>query len=744
MNVLVIGSSNNLINRLISIFNKEGHRVSVLTGSYHTKQKYSSVFERYNFPYTSNNLTEIFASVSPDLTICTGIYDGNFTWKNIQQDSVEYVSSVLNILVAFSVMNKGRLVYLSSDEIYKYNHLEKIREDKEPDAGDLRGMTLIEAENLCGKFRKGFGADIITIRLSGYYHKPERPEDIEDIVSKMCLEALKTGTVDINTNRDLMLIHESDAAYFISKTALSDFHEYPVYNISSGKTVSEQELKSIVLSEARKQLDGRSFADEPEEENIYSPYDENGSSVHMHSILDVERFTREFGINKTADIREKVSEIIAHMLVNEDIFLTGGRKKVSFINRLRQNTGWLFKMIVPYLENLAVFVLAFFLTLWTDGSSIFAHLDLFLIYVILFAVFYGQSQAAFSAILSVLGMLIPKIIQGTGGEALLDIGTYVWIAQLFVIGLGVGYLRDRLNEQKDEAMEDHEYMARQIEDIRDINGSNSRIKNALQAQLINHNESIGTIYDITSKMESYHSVDVLFQGTEVIMKVMGSNDIAVYVVYEDSPYARMFTATSGIARQLGNSFRLDQQGEMSDAFRDRETYINKTWDKKYPMLARAVYEGDAIRFIIMIWTLPVEKLTLGQANLLTIVCRLTKDSVLRARHYYMEIQQDQHYGETSVLLREPFRRLVDMFDWAEEHRLTEFIILRVYYTDGGLLDTAERLESLVRPNDYRGMGLREDAIYVIITNTSVTDAEMIIDRLAENGIRAVIAEHELI
>ena len=67
LNILLIGSANSFTNQLIRQFNKEGHRVSLLTGSTHGHQKYPRVFERYDFSYTSSVLPEVFSSVSPDV-----------------------------------------------------------------------------------------------------------------------------------------------------------------------------------------------------------------------------------------------------------------------------------------------------------------------------------------------------------------------------------------------------------------------------------------------------------------------------------------------------------------------------------------------------------------------------------------------------------------------------------------------------------------------------------------------------
>ena len=84
---------------------------------------------------------------------------------------------------------------------------------------------------------------------------------------------------------------------------------------------------------------------------------------------------------------------------------------------------------------------------------------------------------------------------------MLDYNTYVWIAQLFILGLIVGYMRDQIRMIRRESLEMEEHLTGQIADLQEINATNVRIKAAMEQQLIGHQDSIGKIYQITSRLE---------------------------------------------------------------------------------------------------------------------------------------------------------------------------------------------------------------------------------------------------
>ena len=126
MNILLIGGTGSLMDQMIIKLRKEGHRVYLLTGEQFGTSSYAKVFERYDFSYDNSSLNEIFQSVSPDVTLFLGAYDSNFSWKERERDSVQYISALMNLLTAYSSVRQGRFVYLSSEEVYQGNFEEDI------------------------------------------------------------------------------------------------------------------------------------------------------------------------------------------------------------------------------------------------------------------------------------------------------------------------------------------------------------------------------------------------------------------------------------------------------------------------------------------------------------------------------------------------------------------------------------------------------------------------------------------
>ena len=211
MNILLAGGSCSLVDSLILKLRKEGHRVYILTGDKYRHNKYKKVFEKYEFPYDSENLGEIVQSVNPDVTILMGAFDTNYSWNEAELETVRFTSHLMNILVALSATKKGKVIFLSSDEVYSGDYRDEIIEETPTSSAGLRADTIAQAEEICDNFRRKRNLDIVVLRLDHLYSIPRDKKDINNICARMCLDCMRNGYIEANEKHTFSLLYEDDA-----------------------------------------------------------------------------------------------------------------------------------------------------------------------------------------------------------------------------------------------------------------------------------------------------------------------------------------------------------------------------------------------------------------------------------------------------------------------------------------------------------------------------------------------------
>ena len=457
--------------------------------------------------------------------------------------------------------------------------------------------------------------------------------------------------------------------------------------------------------------------------------------IQERCVLSAERFKEEYRKSAICELEPAIRKMASYMQKHKALFVDLDEEKLPWWKRLLNQWTWLIRSMIPFLENMICFIPFFMMNNRTVGSQYFANLDPYLLYVLLFAIVYGQQQATFSAILAVAGYLFRQMYTRSGFEVVLDYNTYVWITQLFILGLVVGYMRDQIRLMRMESKEMEEHLSRQIVDIKEINESNVRVKEIMEHQLIEHEDSIGKIYSITSKLDQQEPEEVLFDAVEMMKELMHTEDVAIYnIVNED--YARMFSASSVKSRSLGNSIRYKEMEAVYDELKEQKLYINKSMDERYPLMANAIFEGGQMKMLIFLWGLGWERMTLGQANYLVVVSYLIQNAVLRARRYMSVLEEKRYLKKSRILEPDAFRTLVKSYSHAANRNLVEYTLLRIH-TPNKIKTTANETEKFLRSTDYFGV-LSNKKLYVLLANTSAEDAVFVQKRFAENGYETTI------
>ncbi len=727
MVVLLIGGGSVLMDEMIGKLTKNGHRVYLLTGQKNPRFSYKRVFEKYNFPYDSGSIKDIFESTRPDVVLFLGAYDTNFDWEgDARQESVRYVSGLVNILSAYSIVKGGKFFYLSSQEVFGDIYIDNIAEEEPVSPRGFKAMALAQGEETCENFRRTQGADTIILRFDHLYWIPRKEKTEEQECVRMCLEALKTGRISINERRAFSLIYLNDAVELAYRVLCAKEQKHAIYHVSSMETVNERQLAGIIREELG---DSIRIVD-------------NTVGASSRQVLDSGRYQQEFAYEIFHNCEKGVRQVVRYMVRHSHSFVSeedeGGGMALKIWNLVRR----IFKALFPFLESLAVFALAFFLNDRAADSAFLAKLDIYLLYVLLFSVVHGQQQAVFTALLSVIGYCYRQMSVHSLFEVLLDYNTYVWMAQLFIVGLVVGYMKDQLCYIREEGRCRVQYLNGQLQDMEEINESNVKLKHNFESQVVNHRESLGKIYEVSSTLEQYGPEEVLFYAAQVLSNLMNCRDVAVYNV-ANRDYARLFSATSPEARRLGNSIQYTGMGELYEELKEHRVYINRNMVENMPMMASAVYSEDSMQLIIMLWSVPWERMTLGEANRLTIVGYLIQNAVVRANRYLDALRNQRYVEGTSVLEESAFTHLVKAFFDAKEKGLTEYILLEIFTSEWNYEYVAGTLGSTIRQSDYLGF-FKEGKLYALLPNTNKENAGSVIERFHELGVECRIDEEAVL
>ena len=723
MDIMLVGGLSPMMRKLSLKLYKEGHRIYVLSGNRNPSIHYDYAFEKYDFPYDSASVEEVFRSVNPDVTIILGAFDGNLSGEDPKREAVRYAAGLQNILLSWSVLEKGRLIYLSSAEVYGNSHQIPVAESIRPVPRGIRPLMLFQGEESCRFYQEELKKDVLILRVDRIHDVPkDKREAAFGICQRKCLDAFQNGAVSYRKNHQYGLTYMGDAVESIYKLVACESHKYGLYHISSGEAYSELQIAEAIEKYFGKEL-----------EKIDNTLEDQNSAI-----LSNERIKEEFGFQIWCKPEETIQKTLSYMKKHSGRFLDRTHPGLDIWHRIYFKTMELFGALVPYIENLIFFIPFFMLNNRAAGSQFFSKLDFYLIYVLLFAVVHGQRQATFSALLATAGYLFRQMYNQTGITVVTDYNTYVWIAEIFILGLVVGYMKDQLQFLKEEKEQEVDFLSERVTDITDINDSNLRVKEGLITQVVNYDYSFGTVYDLVEQLEEDHPAKILFHAIELIQNVMNCQDVSLYRINGEE-YARLFGYTSQKAASMRHTVYLPDKSPLYEAFSRREVYLNRDMDPAYPMMAYCIYEEEKMEMMILLWSIPFERMTIDESNRLIIIGKLIQKAVKRSAAYLDLLKNERYQDESPALKPEAFEELVHTYFGAGEKSLTEYILLQVVSAEAGMERAGVIISETLRETDY--IGYRNDGnLYILLTSTDRTGCGFVQKNLEKKGIRTVISE----
>lgn len=698
MKVLICGEYGVFCKELIGRLRKEKHTVFVLTGS--EKPNYprprDGVFQEYNFSYRSRSVSKILQNIQVDAMIILGACDIKFTWKYKKEESVRFLTGMTNLFMCAKEANIPQVIYCSSTGIFE-DFINKKQEASlyEQSVWEIL-QTYAQVDEICKSQDEKSETRISKIRIPEMYGDYRIYE--YDICSKLMDGLWNEQKIKVSANREHRIIFVKDAVEAVMRVFLSE-DKKEVYNLQ-GQCYTEKEIADTM----KKTISG--FTAEIEEEN------EIVSTKQKLDKKDV------FAISERFDLQSGVMELYKEF--------GKGRKKEESSNDKAQV---LKEKIVPYVENIIIFFIAAALNMVLKDTWFGEYINIYLFYMILLSVVYGMQQALFASALLFVQKFGELLILRGG----IDYTTFIEIIQLLIVGVAVGYMRDKYKRKTLDLEDEKKYFQSELVDMTRIYDGNRYLKELYEKRLMGYENSMARIYEVVRRLDFWEPQKVVFEAIDVIQELLEIEHVAIYITGKYGKYLRLLAASTEEARRMGKSICVDENFFMYKELTEKRVYRNKQLETDFPTYASGVFTDGNLTATIMLWTDDLSKINLYEANMFVLLCHLIEAAMSRARLFWNELS-DQYIEGTTILQEEQYSKMYELCSQGKQENKVIYSLLYIpqEYIEGREEEIYPKIQKMVRETDY--MGRKEDGIYIILMNANESDTDYVWKRFRDEGI----------
>ncbi|UKS25795.1 NAD-dependent epimerase/dehydratase family protein [Paenibacillus sp. HWE-109] len=725
MRVLVTGGLGFIGSHVAERFYKEGHQIYIIDNlSSGNSDNLNIPYKLYSLNVESSKCAEVFNSHKFDIVIHLAAQINVATsLDNPYLDAKSNILGLNNMLNLSAKYGVKKFIFASSAAVYGMNEQTPLKEEEVCNPLSPYGMNKLLGEYYCKKFTELYGLDTLCFRFSNVYG-PRQGTIGEGGVVSIYLERMFNDQEllvfgDGNQTRDF--IYVEDVADAIYRGVESEYKDVLNLSTNTEKSVNEllgifQELhpvKGVVYREARKGDIYRSSLD----------------NTKVKRQLDwVPMYSLKEGLTKTYEwfaAQQKKPEQKKQDKPSSKLFTS-------------------LKPALPYIENFAAFGVVTALTIGTQSDLQSYQLDYKLIYILVISMLYGTRQSIISFALSSLLFLGMSLYNGRDLISFIyDSQSMVTLAAYLFIGIVVGYTVDRKNSEIKTAKIEVVASEERNEFLSEIYNDTRLVKEELQNQIMNTEDSFGKIYNITKELDSLEPELIFNSAISVLEQIMKSNSISIYSFNKYGNFLRLTAKSKVTEMQLAKSMKVADFSHLQQLVESKSLYSNKALDQNIPVLSAPIMDHDRIIAVVNLHQLPFENFTLYYQNLFKVAVELISASLSKANRYLEATQSERYIDGTEILTEEAFFTVLDSKKQTKIKQNIEYTLLVIPHTDIQVEELSTKVSSFLRETDVIGKG-PDGRYYILLSNSEQQDAAIVTERITKSGITPIILKEELL
>lgn len=387
------------------------------------------------------------------------------------------------------------------------------------------------------------------------------------------------------------------------------------------------------------------------------------------------------------------------------------------------------RKLFPLLENAGLFAVTAAVTFLLRDTWAGEHINFYLFYMVIISVVYGCGHALIAS----LFIFTIRAAQMLSGSAGVEYTAFIDALQILVVGVSVGYMRDKYKRKNDDLEDENKYFQSELVDMTKIYDGSRYLKEVYEKRLMNYENSMARIYEVASRLDSWEPQKVIFEAVDVAKELLDIEDVAVYMAGKNAQYLRLMASSTPLSRSLGKSICADEQFFMHDALAERSVYRNREIDSPLPNYACGVFTDNNLTGIVMLWTRDLTKINLYQSNMLALLCHLIEAAMSRAKVYWNELS-GQYIDGTNILQEDGFLKMLDLCEQGRRENKVLYTLLHVpkQAVEKDRTFVYEKAGRLVRETDY--VGQTPDGLRIILMNANEQESDYVVQRFQKSGI----------
>lgn len=258
-----------------------------------------------------------------------------------------------------------------------------------------------------------------------------------------------------------------------------------------------------------------------------------------------------------------------------------------------------------------------------------------------------------------------------------------------------------------------------------------KIQKELKKQIISSEESIISLYDIASKLETFETEELYTETIGILAKYLKANSISIYYYNEKSKYLRLKISYGNKVEDRKSLLISDSKGFSNVIYNEKVVRWQEIKEENFPLMSSPMVRNGKVIAVINIEDMDFDRLSEYAFQLFKLIMDWVNKSLNQAI-YLDEIKESKYIPGTKLLQKEFFPDRLKVEERREKEFGMEFGVLKYKVKNLSVESINERATKSLRSVDIISYDITNNILFILVPATSKGNLYIVEDRILKN------------
>ncbi|SHH80981.1 GAF domain-containing protein [Clostridium grantii] len=390
-----------------------------------------------------------------------------------------------------------------------------------------------------------------------------------------------------------------------------------------------------------------------------------------------------------------------------------------------------FSVLETILFNVIVYYIFFILQ---SNQEVYLNLNphpLFILSIVM-GLRYGKKMGFVSACISVCFFVYVFLQINKDINLLVEyFNNYKYILLFLWSAVVLGTFKDNYTSNIKKQSDEINLLEESFAQLKKDYSVSEKIQKELKRQIISSEESIISLYDIASKLETFETEELYTETIGILAKYLRATAISIYYYSEESNYLRLKISYGNEIEDRKSLLITNSKGFSQVIYKERVVRWQEIEEEDFPLMSAPLVRNNKVIAVVNIENMDFDRISEYAFQLFKLIMDWVNKSLNQAI-YIDEMKESKYIKETKLMKINFFQERLKVEEQRKKDFGMDFGLLKYKVFDLSLQSINDKATKSLRSVDIISYDINNKILFILVPATAKENLYIVEDRILTN------------